>query len=233
MIDSANLTIEQINELRPEVHRLESEDAEDLLFKKAHDAFTFTSEGQPIFPPDVTHSAIYILRNPLDVAVSTTGHYALDPQRAAKRISKKLVFANALPGLPAQLPQVLHTWSEHVLSWVDQASRYFPVHVVRYEDMHAQPAAAFGQVIAAFDKAVDSRRLHKAIRFSRFEELRAQEEAEGFKERSRVADRFFRQGQVGGYRDVLKTAQIKAIITDHQAVMRRFGYLNDQLEPVY
>ena len=44
-----------------------------------------------------------------------------------------------------QLVQKLLTWSGHVLSWVDEPG--LNVLVVRYEDMHRDPEAAFGAMV--------------------------------------------------------------------------------------
>ena len=33
--------------------------------------------GQPLFPIDMTHGVVYIVRNPLDVVVSASHHYGL------------------------------------------------------------------------------------------------------------------------------------------------------------
>ena len=46
-----------------------------LLFIKTHDAWTHTPAGEPLFPVDVTRGVVYIVRNPLDVAVSASHHY--------------------------------------------------------------------------------------------------------------------------------------------------------------
>ena len=65
----------------------------------------------------------------------------------------------------------------------------------------------------------------KAIRFSALDEMRAQEQAHGFKER--VAEStapFFGAGQPGHWRSVLTPAQQARIEREHGAMMQRFGY---------
>ena len=55
--------------------------------------------------------------------------------------------------------------------------------------------------------------------------LRKLEEQKGFKERSAVAKRFFREGRKDQWRDKLNDAQIRRIVNDHRAQMARFDYI--------
>ena len=48
-------------------------------------------------------------------------------------------------GIHHVLPQPLLTWSGHVASWLEQGE--LPMHVVRYEDMLADPEGGFGGVL--------------------------------------------------------------------------------------
>jgi aryl sulfotransferase len=132
--------------------------------------------------------------------------------------------------LSVLLRQGLLTWSGHVMSWVDDAD--FPVHVMRYEDMLCQPQATFAAAMRFAGLPNDAARLHKALTFSHFALLQAQEYAHGFKEKPATAALFFRQGTMGAWRDVLTNRQMARLIRDHGEVMRRFGYLNDAGEVV-
>ena len=97
---------------------------------------------------------------------------------------------------------------------------------MRYEAMAADPAGAFGALLAYLGEPADADRLERAIRFSAFDELRAQERAGGFVERPADATApFFRKGQPGEWRTVLTPEQRARIERDHGGVMRRFGYL--------
>lgn len=57
------------------------------------------------------------------------------------------------------------------------------------------------------------------------ETLARQEARNGFEERSQKAERFFRKGKAGGWRDVLSDAQVQQIIADHGEALEHFGYL--------
>jgi len=71
----------------------------------------------------------------------------------------------------------------------------------------------------------DDDQLKAAIAKSSFAEMSRQEAENGFKERPPTAKIFFREGRAGQWRDVLMPDQIAAIISAHEPMMQRFGYL--------
>lgn len=72
---------------------------------------------------------------------------------------------------------------------------------------------------------VQTERLERAIRFSAFDTLRAQEDASGFIEHSGAKAKFFRAGKMGAGRATLSDHQIAIISGANRKVMGRFGYL--------
>ena len=91
--------------------------------------------------------------------------------------------------------------------------------------MHVSPFETFEGIAKFLALEVSIDRIEKAIRFSSFDVLRAQEDQHGFRERSIHADKFFRAGKTGSWRDVLSSKQIAAIIDRHRAQMANFDYL--------
>ena len=67
--------------------------------------------------------------------------------------------------------------------------------------------------------------LAEVIDRSSFEKLKEQEEKAGFRERPERAERFFRDGRAGQWKEVLTPAQIARIVDAHKEQMERFGYL--------
>lgn len=225
-VEASDLTPAQIETLRPQVYRLMAAEAERTLFLKVHDAFTRNSDGAPLFPADATRGVIYILRHPCDVVVSYAHHNSQTlAQTIAQLNAATTCLANYENTLNIQLRQKLLSWSEHVGSWLESGLN---VHVMRYEDMLAQPVAAFGAAVRFLQLEYDVARLERAIEFSRFQELRAQETKNNFQERAPHAPNFFRQGKAGAWRETLSAAQVAAIVNAHADVMRRFGYLDAQ-----
>lgn len=72
--------------------------------------------------------------------------------------------------------------------------------------------------------------MERAIKFSSFKTLKKLEEKHGFKERSANAQRFFRAGKAGSWRDVLSAEQIERLVSDHREQMERFGYLPKEFQ---
>jgi hypothetical protein len=100
-----------------------------------------------------------------------------------------------------------------------------PVHLMRYEDMLANPERSFAALARFLRLAPSEEQLKRAIAKSSFTELRRQEEERGFKERPEVAQQFFREGRAGQWQKALTQQQIADICSVHAPIMQRFGYL--------
>jgi hypothetical protein len=234
-VESSDLSRDEIERLRPRVYeiisRVEGTD-ENPIFMKIHDAFTRTGDGRPLVSPQATQGAIYFLRNPLDVAVSFAHHSACDIDTIIGRMADESSCLNDRPDrIGNQFRQRLLSWSNHVTGWVDGLGAR--LHLMRYEDMVRAPLDTFTSAVRFARLPDEPARIQKALRFSDIRELQRQEQAHGFKEKSQLAKSFFRKGKTGSWREVLTDRQAQRIIDDHRIVMKRFGYLNDQDEPVY
>jgi hypothetical protein len=109
-----------------------------------------------------------------------------------------------------------------VESWT-QTKRHL---VIRYEDLLAAPTETFGRIIRYLGDAPDPRRLQRAIDFSTFQSLAAQEREAGYTAHAPTAAApFFRTGQTGQWRSILTAAQAARLETAHAPTMRSFGYL--------
>ncbi len=223
-VESSDLSANEIDRYRPAVYRQAAAKPAETLILKAHDAYTLNDMGEPLFPTDVTRGAIYLVRNPLDVAVSFAHH-----------LGKSMDATIALMAQPDFAPdgetnrvkrKVRHkllTWSEHALSWLEQNE--IRVHVMRYEDMLNCPLETFGAAVRFIGWEYEEARVERAVRLSAFENVQAQERARGFKEKPSGMPAFFRKGQAGSWREELNGDQIARIIRDHGEVMQRFGYM--------
>jgi aryl sulfotransferase len=223
-VEASMLTRDEIDRCRAAALRLRARQPRAPRFAKVHDCYRWASDDQPLFPADLTEAAIYIIRNPLDVVVSFAHHTGRTMQETIDDLcSQAFALASASDWLPEQLPQHVGSWSHHVRSWLDDSG--LPVEVFRYEDLLSDPAASFARLVVASKLPLDAARLAAAIEHSRFDQLRAQEEQSGFRERPVRAQRFFRSGRTGAWRAVLSPSQIEQVIAAHGETMRRFGYL--------
>ncbi|PEQ10228.1 hypothetical protein B2G71_23425 [Novosphingobium sp. PC22D] len=222
------LTHDECDALRPVLYRAlaEHDNGAGPRFVKTHDAWTHTSLSEPLMGgADAASGAILIVRDPRDVAASLANHMGTSIDKAiAFMASSGSQFCGKSDRQPHQLRQRLLGWSGFARSWLEQDA--LPVHLLRYEDLHCDTAAALGAVLAFAGVEAAPEALKRAARHALFAELQAQERAEGFDEAPRrmTTTRFFRQGLAGGWRGELTEAQRRRIEADHAPMMRRLGY---------
>jgi hypothetical protein len=191
-----------------------------LIFIKTHNSLVM-DRGHSTINFAVTAGAVYIVRNPLDVAISYAHHVGLGIDQTIEAMS--LTDAESR-GRDDAVYEVIGSWSQHVGSWTRNTHR--ALHVMRYEDMLADPQKAFAALAQHLLLNPRRRHLAKAIEHSSFARLQAQEKEKGFRERPPTASQnFFREGRAGQWRDVLTPAQVDRIVRDHGEQMQRFGYL--------
>lgn len=206
--------------MRPLVHRDLMASDPSLVFVKTHNA-SLLVEGVPLVTPEVTAGAIYIVRDPRDVAISYSRHLGRSLDATIAMMADPEA---ATGGTDEKIYERLSTWSVHVHFWTRSGSPQ--LHVLRYEDMIARPETEFGALVDFLGETAPPEKLARAIRFSGFDELSAQERTNGFVERPAVSTApFFRAGTAGQWREGLSPAQRARIERDHTAMMQRFGYL--------
>jgi aryl sulfotransferase len=220
-VDSTLLTDEEATRARPSIYRFISRclDGPPIL-RKVHDRCWRNSAGERMFPPELSHGAVYIARDPRDVAISCAHFMDCGVDEMIRRMGDPGTTIANRPSLP-QFPQPLGGWSDHVRSWLDDGG--MPVHPVRYEDLLAEPAEQLAKVADFLGISHDA--ASEAVDSVRFEALREQEDKRGFRESTANQTRFFRQGKAGVWRSVLSAAQVKRLEKDHGEVMARLGYL--------
>jgi hypothetical protein len=193
------------------------------VFIKTHNAVARV-EGVSTLNFEITLASIYIIRNPLDVAISyakfmdvsidATIAYMEDPSANIETSAKRVY-------------EFMGSWSYHVASWVSVPHR--PVLILRYEDMLAAPERAFGRLAAFLRLKPTPDQLQRAIQKSSFAEMVHQEQELGFSERPDQANAFFREGRAGQWREGLTQSQIHDVTQAHAPMMMRFGYLREEI----
>lgn len=210
---------EEIAAVRQKALRGLAAQSDGLVFVKTHNALV-SHLGVPMIDGSVTAGVIYVVRNPFDVVISlasfqgTTIDVAIDEmvmQGAMGPTSEKFAY------------QYFGSWAEHVESWTRRPMRQ--LHVMRYEDMLDEPFSVFTDLAKFLRIPASPSAIRTAIKASSFDKLRKEEEEQGFIERPDTADRFFREGKAGQWRDVLSIDQIKRITDALGPQMSRFGYL--------
>lgn len=225
-VRSADLTPDEVDTLRPRADEAEASVVAEALMRKIHDALFETPDGELIVSTRATRAAVYMVRDPRDIAVSWAQHADVPLAVAVEELcAPRACLAGSRRRLDNQVRQRLGTWSQHVRSWTE--SPPFPVHVVRYEDCLTDPVRTFYSafVFAGLETSIEE--AARAVDAASFKRLRAQEEAKGFSERQSGRNRFFRSGSAGGWREALTPELARKLLDHHGEVMARYGYLRE------
>lgn len=218
LVDSVLLRPAELARARALLSPLDGHDPRAGDVKKVHDAYERLPDGEPVLGRGA-RCALYVLRDPRDVAVSLAAHNGSSLDRAIGTLcDPDARFEGS--------HQFLHhwgDWSGHAQSWLDQ--RDVPVHLVTYERLTEDPLAAFAAALDFLGVACGPEEIALAVRHADFSELSRQEARSGFKERPpRASAPFFRQGRAGAWVEALTPAQVQRIERAHGETMRRFGY---------
>ena len=216
-----SLSIPEVMALRGKVQELLTQSSPDSVFVKTHN-FLGLVEGLPTVNMAASAGAIYLLRNPLDVVVSYAHHYGVTLDEAIDQLAHPDAGS---PNTDLIARNFYGTWSMHVESWTQGPAG--SVQVVRFEDLVERAEETFGAVARYLGLDPPADRLARAIQFSSFDQVQAQEREGGFVERSQHS-RFFREGRPNQWRAVLSAAQVARIVADHETQMARFGYLPEE-----
>jgi Sulfotransferase domain len=208
--------------LRPRVQEDIARDADGIVFTKTHNA-RMDDHGVPMINQSVSVGALYLVRNPLDVAISFA-HFRDVPIDQA--IVDMGTHEFGIGTSATDIHFVSSSWSENVRSWTER--RHPAVLVMRYEDLLDNPIVNFTHIARHVRMLPEQEKVERAVELSSFDKLRSAERETGFQEKPDSAQIFFREGRAGQWREVLTPAQVDRIVTAHGEQMARFGYLPDE-----
>ena len=216
---STELDFAELCALRPQVHAAIAAAAPRTVFVKTH-SMAGAMDGVPLLTPSVTAGAIYVVRNPLDVAISMSHHFGIDQDAAIDYLNNE---NSATENNAMFVSEFLGSWSQHAKSWADLESER--ILILRYEDLLEKPAKWFGKVARLVGVDNDRVRVERAIRHSDFRALADMEKRDGFVEVPIKGKRFFRAGRSNQWREKLSREQVARIVEAHRTQMQRFGYV--------
>lgn len=211
----------EIAKARPLVQKDVAKQAQGPVLVKTHNALVL-DHGVPTISMAVTAGAVYIVRNPLDVAVSFAHHFGIDIDRAITRMNRK--------GLETDVNahtayEVYGSWSQNVMSWTHKP--HDAILVLRYEDMLSRPMETFRSLADHLVIQASDEQIAQAMELSSFERAKEQERQRGYRERPQQSKAFFREGRAEQWRDALSPDQIGRLVTEHREQMARFDYAPD------
>lgn len=188
-----------------------------------------------------TKGFIYIVRNPLDLMLSTYNYHLLHLGEEMK-VPEERYLVNYLRhylsegGEERWLKLNYGTWMQHLQSWTGPGAAKHPHLILRYEDMLATPYLVACSLCAFLGLDKSDREIEEALEFSSFKNMKAMEE----KEIQSEEDTLFKREVAGlghqrGKRFMNRgKANLKHLIPPvirqqaqqlYQEPMRRFGYL--------
>ncbi len=211
-------TEEEVAAVRPRAQEALAAEAPGLVFVKTHNALA-VEFGHPVINTKVTAGAVYIVRDPRDVAPSFAHHLSTDLNTAIARMNADNL---TVPNTKETAYELYGSWRQNVDSWTLKPHQ--SKHVMRYEDMLAKPERTFRDLCDFLLLAPTRKALLDAIEKSSFARLKELEEKRGFSEKPAAAPSFFREGKAGTWREHLSHAQIAAIEDVNREQMARCGY---------
>lgn len=216
LVDHDLLDWRELERLRPIQCDFAAANLTKPFFCKTHDSFTGRA-GLPVLGTRA-RGAIYILRDPRDVAISLSHHASLSLDQAIAQI----IDPTLVSGGHRLVPYRLGDWAGHVCGWTQQT--LVDTMVVRYEDLREDTAATLTGIVSFLGGQFTQTDIQRAVMHSRLEALQSQEAAKGFRESLPGQKRFFRSGRVGEWRDVMTASQVRTIEDHFAPVMARWGY---------
>lgn len=208
----------EIADARHRVQAAIADRFEGAIFVKTHNAL-LVDHGRPLINFAVTSGAVYIVRNPLDVAVSLSFHMGVTIDETIAIMATR---GAETPINDKRVHEIWGSWSEHVESWTRKA--HPAICVMRYEDMLSDPETTFGRLARHMLLKPTQAELALAVERSSFEAVRGQEERGGFQEKPEHAARFFRHGRAGQWKSMLTAEQVDRVCDVHREQMMNFGY---------
>lgn len=225
-VDSADLTVEEIDLYMPEVNVVRAHQGEQNKFIKTHSALTTNTSGRYVIPISSIKKVIYVIRNPLDVCISLFHYFNLPNIQSAidQMNNDEFLLSSPAHGQHQQIHQYIRSWTNHVKSWAGLDRE--KIRVVRYEDMLRTPLKTFTHIARFSDLDASTQSISNAIEQCSFKNLQKEEAVYGFEEKLNATRDFFRNGEIGSYRAYLTNSQIKSIVDCHRDVMLKFGYID-------
>ena len=224
-IESCDLSDKEIEEIRPKVYEIISKNHQAPFFLKIHDALKIVNKNELLISKKASRGIIYIVRNPLDVAVSYAHFKNVSFNQIINEMNNSENYLFKLnTGIGSQLPQRLLSWSEHAASWIDQNE--VPVKIIRYEDLISNTFKIFKEIVTFSGLNHTDLEIEQAIEKSEFKKLQEQEIVVGYRDKHPETKLFFRNGKEGDGRQFLSKLEMNNIIKSHKRMMERFNYLN-------
>ena len=193
------------------------------IFLKSHSA-NYNHNNLNYLNLDHFLGAIYIIRDPRDVAISYSNHIG----QPIDEVIKMMIQSNQQIYNPNKsVGVILSRWDFHVISWT---KINYPKLIIKYEELLDNTEDKIDEIINFLENCLntsfnfDSKKKFNIIKSTSFDKLKNDENKNGFIESSKK-NRFFRVGKKMQWKTALNKEQILIIEKTFSETMKSFGYL--------
>ena len=197
-----------------------------VIYLKTHHAMC-TIQDNSFTNRDNTLGAIYIVRDPRDIAISYSSHEDSSYKETIESmVSGKMqtVLADDKKERPLAL---IGNWSENYNSWKNFNLK--KKIIVRYEDLINKPFENFLKIIeflnSLYDLEIDKGKIHECVEKTSFSNLQNLEKKFGFKERLGKKELFFRYGKTNQWHQKLDEEDVMRVENAFKNEMKELGYI--------
>ena len=200
---------------------------DELNILKTHTA-AVSIKNDPFTNPNNSCGAVYIVRDPRSVLISSKYHYNFDNYEIAMEhilSDKRLTYVNN-----NILPEFLLSWKSHYISWRKFYREYPNLGlIIKFEDLIAQPEKMFLKILNFIQEnsisEIDNKKFNNSLRSIQFKNLQSIEKTQGFDERRGQAKYFFRKGVIDEWKKEVPDHLLKVVEKEFNQEMKELGYL--------
>ena len=210
-------------------------DGQAIRFLKTHstlqdmDGYKFTDLNNCL-------GAIYIVRDPRNIATSYSNHEQTSLDEAIERIKKFRIIGGIKDSKDRKNETITHvgSWSSHYASWKEfkKVDRYL---LIKYEDLLEETEKTFSKVLNFICKItktkldLDKNKLKNVLKTTTFGNLKNLEKNSNFPEANTGLNgkkiTFFKYGAKNNWKDFLTSKNIKTLEDSFKKEMEELGYL--------
>ena len=199
-----------------------------LNILKTHNALC-TINGSKFTNKENTIGAIYIVRDPRDVAVSFSHHLGISLTEVVDLMineNHSIYESDFVPEKNGTGSTLLSSWANHYKSWKNY--NLSKILIIKYEDLVNKTFEKFYEIVSYLNELenieIDERKISNSIGLTKFENLQELEKKYGFEE-STSSKAFFRAGKIGSWRQELNNELSKKIEKYFSSEMKELNYL--------
>jgi len=195
-----------------------------IIFLKTHSSFCKIG-GYQFTDQKNTLGAIYVIRDPRNVALSMANYFSCTNEQAVKSILNPEF--DLLEDGNKNFRNYLGTWSFHFNSWKRQNN----VLIIKYEDLVSNPKTQIYKVFDFMARLIKSKinidepKLTKSIDNTKFQTLKRLEKKIGFAENLGRKNDFFNRGVKNDFKKFLEPRLKKEIEIKFKKDLDELGYL--------